>query len=81
MCPSRKRIRDFGHKQSQHVLEKEEDSEFRSQAEPTCARKRRGFGISVTSRANMCPKTKRIRDFGNKRGEHVPEQEEESRFR
>jgi hypothetical protein len=65
MCPKRKKNHDFGNKQSQHVPEKEEDPGFRSQAEPTCARKGRGSGISDTSRANMCPKRKRSRDFGH----------------
>jgi hypothetical protein len=29
----------------------------------------------------MCPNRKKNHDFGNKKGEHVPEQEEESGFR
>ncbi|MBS8266552.1 hypothetical protein DYI25_19195 [Mesobacillus boroniphilus] len=81
MCPKRKRRHDFGHKRSQHVPEKEEEIRFRSQEEPTCARKGRGDTISVTRGANMCPKRKRKHDFGHKKRQHVPEKEEETRFR
>ncbi|MBT2644559.1 hypothetical protein J7I80_20295, partial [Bacillus sp. ISL-41] len=65
----------------QHVPEKEEDPRFRSQEEATCARKERGSTISVTRRGNMCPKRKRIHDFGHKTSQHVPEKEEDPRFR
>jgi hypothetical protein len=29
----------------------------------------------------MCPNRKKNQDFGNKKGEHMPEQEEDSGFR
>ena len=81
MCSKREKKQEFGHKKSQHVPEKGEEAGVRSQEEPTCARKGRGSRISVTRRANMCPKRERKQDFGHKKSQHVPEKGEEAGVR
>ncbi|MDQ0414794.1 hypothetical protein [Mesobacillus stamsii] len=81
MCPKRKKKREHGHKQGQHVPEKEEKVRARSQERPTCAREGRESENTVTRKANMCPRRKRKREHGHKKGQHVPAKEEKVRAR
>jgi len=68
LCPKRKKKREHGHKQGQLVPQKEEKTRARSQARAICAREGRKSENTVTRKANMCPKRKKKREHGHKKG-------------